>query len=100
MLHIGLQASLDAPCGVAGLIMKVAGSLKDWFKRQMTAESPRRILLTVVLVVGSFWLTKTVYTEWKLMRVVSVITEHFREMRHSKQFTNERQEPGINSNRA
>lgn len=80
--------------------MKIFKGLNSWFKRQLSAESPRRILLTVALVAGSAWLTKTLYQEWQLMRVVSVIAEHIREFNHPKQFNDVRQEPGINSTRA
>lgn len=57
------------------MIMKVIDTLRGFFRRQLSADSPRRIIVTVVLVAGSVWLVRTVYHEWHIMRLVSVMTQ-------------------------
>ncbi len=70
-----------------------------FFKSQLSASSPRRIIVTVVLVAGSFWLVRTVYHEWKIMRVVSVITQELQQVwQQPNQDT--RQPAGENDTRA
>ena len=49
--------------------------LRGFFKRQLSADSPRRIIVTVALVVGTVWLVRTVTHEWHIMRLVSVMTQ-------------------------
>ncbi len=51
-----------------------------FFKSQLSADSPRRIIVTVALVAGSFWLARTLYREWQIMRVVSVITQELQQI--------------------
>lgn len=62
------------------MIMKVIDTLRGFFRRQLSVDSPRRILVTVALVAGGFWLVRTVYQEWQIMRVVSVITQELQQI--------------------
>jgi hypothetical protein len=55
--------------------MKILNLFKELVKNQLSAKSLPRVVSAVVLVLGSFWLVKTVYTEWQVMRIVSVISE-------------------------
>lgn len=62
------------------MIMKMLDRFRNFFKRQLSVDSPRRIIVTVALVAGSFWLARTLYHEWQIMRVVSVITQELQQI--------------------
>lgn len=71
----------------------------EFFKSQLSADSPRRIIVTVALVAGSFWLVRTAYYEWKIMRVVSVIAQELQQVWQQPN-QNIRQPAGENDTRA
>lgn len=80
------------------MTMKILDKLRDFFRHQLSASSQRRIIVTVVLVAGSFWLVRTAYHEWQIMRVVSVITQELQQIWQQPQ--NARQPVGEDETRA
>lgn len=41
--------------------------------------------MTVLLLVGLAWLVRTAYTEWHIMRVVTILTDQLQKLHHHRE---------------